>query len=75
MEDTATFVDEQRTGPFRFWYQKHCFETVVSRTRSSDQVSCELPFGPLGDLVHAMWVGTRLKSIVNYRSEKAISLF
>jgi len=71
----AYFVDEQRLGPYRFWYHEHLFEAVPGGTRITDRVTYELPFGPLGDLVHALWVGPRLKSIFDYRQTRISALF
>jgi ligand-binding SRPBCC domain-containing protein len=75
VKDKAYFVDEQRIGPYRFWYHEHRFEAFEGGTRIIDRVTYELPFGPLGDLVHAIWVGPRLKSIFDYRREKVTALF
>jgi len=75
VEDQAYFVDEQRIGPYRFWYHEHSFETVNGGTRITDQVTYELPFGFLGDIVHALWVGNRLKGIFDFRREKVKELF
>lgn len=69
------FVDEQRIGPYRFWYHEHGFEEVNAGTRITDRVTYELPFGLLGDLVHLVWVKQRLDNIFNYRSEKIKQLF
>ena len=75
VEDQSYFVDEQRIGPYSLWYHEHRFEAVEGGTRISDTVTYQLPFGPLGDLVHAIWVGPRLKSIFNYRRKKVQELF
>ncbi|MBN2045715.1 MAG: SRPBCC family protein [Anaerolineales bacterium] len=69
------FVDEQRIGPYRFWYHEHRFVEVPSGTQISDRVTYELPFGPLGDLVHTIWVRQRLQGIFDYRTEKIKQLF
>jgi len=61
------FVDEQRIGPYRFWHHQHHFQETDCGLRMTDQVHYALPFGPLGDLVHAMWVKKRLRSIFSYR--------
>jgi ligand-binding SRPBCC domain-containing protein len=75
LEEKVSFVDEQRLGPYRFWYHRHHFETVPDGTRIVDQVTYELPFGPLGDLVHALWVGPRLTYIFDTRREKVATIF
>ncbi len=41
----------------------------------TDHVTYLLPFGFLGDIVHAVWVGNRLKSIFDFRVRKIEELF
>lgn len=67
LEPGVLFVDEQRIGPYAFWYHEHWFEEVEEGTRMIDRVTYQLPFGLLGDLVHKLWVGPRLERIFNYR--------
>ena len=70
------FVDEQRLGPYRYWYHEHRLEPVGnSRTRMIDRVSYQLPFGVLGLLVHKLWVKNMLEEIFDYRAERIVELF
>ena len=69
------FVDEQRAGPYRLWHHEHAFETVKGGVKMIDRVTYILPFGPLGDVVHALWVGRRLKYIFDFRYKKIAELF
>jgi ligand-binding SRPBCC domain-containing protein len=75
VQEKSTFVDEQRIGPYRFWYHEHLFQEVESGTRIIDRVTYHLPFGILGDLVHTIWVGPRLRSIFDFRGQKVQQLF
>lgn len=75
VEEKAYFVDEQRIGPYRFWYHEHRFAAIEDGTRIRDHVAYRLPFGPLGDLVHALWVKKKLAGIFDYRREKVEELF
>ena len=75
VEEKVFFVDEQRIGPYRFWHHEHRFETIKGGTSITDQVTYELPFGPLGDLVHSAWVRNQLKLIFNYRHEQMQEIF
>lgn len=75
VEDRAYFVDEQRIGPYRFWYHEHRFEAFAGGTRITDQVTYALPFGFLGDIVHSVWVGRRLKGIFDFRTQRVKELF
>lgn len=69
------FVDEQRMGPYRFWYHEHFFVSERGGTRMTDQVTYAIPFGMLGDLLNAVWISRRLENIFNYRRQKIIELF
>lgn len=75
VEPGRRFVDEQRVGPYRFWYHEHRFTPVADGVRMSDQVTYAAPFGPLGDLVHALWIRRRLEGIFDYRTRKIVELF
>lgn len=71
-----SFVDEQRRGPYRFWYHYHAIEPLEDgRTRMLDRVTYQLPFGPLGELVHALQVKQMLEKIFDYRRVKLEEIF
>ena len=69
------FVDEQRLGPYQFWYHQHSFEAVSGGTHMVDQVTYSISFGPLGDLLNAAWIGGRLKGIFDFRALKIKQIF
>ncbi len=75
VRDHAFFVDEQRAGPYRLWYHEHHFSSVAGGVQMVDRVTYALPFGPLGDLVHALWVRRTLRRIFDYRREAVERLF
>ena len=75
VEENHYFVDEQRRGPYRFWYHEHLFTPTNEGTQIMDHVTYELPFGLLGESVHALWVKMRLKNIFDYREIKIKHLF
>lgn len=75
VEPDRRFVDEQRVGPYRFWYHEHRFTPVADGVRMNDQVTYVAPFGPLGDLVNALWIRRRLEGIFDYRTRKIVELF
>jgi ligand-binding SRPBCC domain-containing protein len=70
-EPTSRFVDEQETGPYAYWHHLHEFEAEGSGTRMRDEVTYRLPFGPLGELAHTLWVKRQLRTIFDHR-ERAI---
>jgi ligand-binding SRPBCC domain-containing protein len=69
------FVDEQRIGPYRFWYHEHVFEKVGNGTKMTDRVTYAIPFGFLGDVLNFVWIGKRLDRIFEFRRRKIIELF
>ena len=69
------FVDEQRVGPYRFWYHEHGFQETRAGTRMTDRVTYVIPCGVLGDLVNAFWIRKRLEQIFDFRRQKIVELF
>ena len=69
------FVDEQRKGPYKLWHHQHHFNAIDGGVEMTDLVHYRLPFGPLGDLGHALIVEKELRKIFTYRYEKIIELF
>ncbi len=67
-----SFVDEQARGPYSLWRHRHTFEETPEGTIVSDCVDYRLPFGPLGAIAHALFVGRQLRAIFSYR-QRAMS--
>lgn len=61
------FVDEQRLGPFRFWFHEHRFTPVEGGIIMDDRVSYAMPMGLLGEIAHHLLIKRRLEAIFNYR--------
>lgn len=61
------FVDVQLRGPYSFWHHTHTFEAVGEETIIRDEVRYALPFGPLGEIAHALMVKRQLSTIFNFR--------
>jgi hypothetical protein len=40
-----------------------------------DRVTYEVGWGPLGDLLHAAWIGRQLATIFDYRRRRVDELF
>jgi ligand-binding SRPBCC domain-containing protein len=75
VEQNRLFIDEQRAGPYRLWIHEHRFEPLPEGVRMTDQVTYALPFGPLGNLVHRIYIRRRLAKIFDYRYEMVNTLF
>lgn len=65
---TEQFTDVQLVGPYRSWIHLHTFEETDGGTLMRDTVTYRLPFGPLGDVVHAIAVRKQLEDIFRYRA-------
>jgi ligand-binding SRPBCC domain-containing protein len=69
------FADIQLKGPYKVWDHTHTFLEENGGTRMIDEVVYELPFGPLGDLVHALSVRRDVEEIFRYRNSIIGTLF
>ncbi len=63
------FVDEQRIGPYRFWYHYHKIEEAESGVKMIDQVNYMLPYGILGKVVNRLLIRNKLGDIFEYRKQ------
>lgn len=75
VREKEMFIDEQRIGPYRLWIHEHRFQPVDGGVRMTDHVTYALPFGLLGDLVHALFIRRRLAYIFNFRRQEVEALF
>jgi ligand-binding SRPBCC domain-containing protein len=67
VERFRQFVDEQRIGPFRFWFHRHGFREVEGGIEMEDVVHYVMPWGWLGSLVHRVFIRRRLEAIFDFR--------
>ncbi|MEO8051301.1 MAG: SRPBCC family protein [Acidobacteriota bacterium] len=68
-EPPHAFIDVQLRGPYRVWRHTHRFLAEGAVTRIVDDVDYELPLGPVGRLVEALWARREVAKIFNYRAE------
>ncbi len=61
------FVDVQERGPYAQWEHSHRFRPCADGVWMADVVRYALPFGPLGELAHALGVRATLAAIFDYR--------
>lgn len=72
-EPGVRFVDQQLRGPYALWHHTHEFAsdpTDPGRTVMRDTVRYALPFGPLGELAHSLFVRRDLNRIFGFRSDE-----
>jgi hypothetical protein len=63
------FSDIRLHGPYKLWHHTHKFVEKNGGTTMTDHVDYELPFGPLGELAHMVWVRRDVESIFAYREK------
>ncbi|MCY3555175.1 MAG: SRPBCC family protein [Gemmatimonadetes bacterium] len=74
-EPLSYFIDEQRSGPYRFWHHEHRLRSVEGGVEMNDLIHYALPFGVLGRMVHAAIVKNQLNAIFDYRREALADRF
>jgi len=62
-----SFVDEQRLGPYRFWYHYHELRPDGDGVLLLDRVCYQPPLGLLGRLIHFLYIKKTLERIFAYR--------
>ena len=65
-----SFVDEQRLGPYRFWYHYHEIRQVEDGVLLIDRVHYQPPLGILGRIVHRLYIRRTLERIFDYRHQR-----
>jgi ligand-binding SRPBCC domain-containing protein len=75
VEPRKRFVDEQRKGPYALWHHQHHFKEIEGGVEMTDIVHYRLPFGVLGNLIHAPLVKGKLLDIFTYRFQKVNEIF
>lgn len=64
------FVDEQISGPYKFWHHQHKFKEIKGGVEIEDIVHYDLPLWFIGGLIERMLVRKKLKEIFDYRALK-----
>lgn len=67
IKEGSSFVDEQKIGPYRFWYHEHSIEAAGDKVKIIDHISYEVPFGLLGRMIHPILIRPTLERIFSHR--------
>ncbi|MFT4177749.1 MAG: SRPBCC family protein [Luteolibacter sp.] len=67
VKDRESFIDEQLHGPYRFWHHYHTFEETKDGVLMRDLVHYALPFWPVSEIVHSLYVRKKLRQIFDFR--------
>jgi ligand-binding SRPBCC domain-containing protein len=71
----CSFVDEQRLGPYRFWYHQHKISQETNGVRSYDTIYYQPPFGVAGGLLNRLFIQGTLQRIFDYRQMALAEIF
>jgi ligand-binding SRPBCC domain-containing protein len=63
------FVDEQRLGPYTFWYHYHGLEETESGIKMIDHVRYVPPYGPFGKIANSLIISSKLDEVFSYRKK------
>jgi uncharacterized protein YbjT (DUF2867 family)/ligand-binding SRPBCC domain-containing protein len=74
-EPPTGFSDVQLRGPYRRWEHQHTFTATETGTRIDDEVTYELPMGPLGDVAHRLAIRSQLSELFRHRARTIASAF
>ncbi len=69
-EPPLRFTETQLRGPYSLWEHTHVFEPDSERACTiHDRVRYAIPYGPLGELAHSLFVRRDLERVFDYRGE------
>jgi ligand-binding SRPBCC domain-containing protein len=68
-EPPQRFRDEQVRGPYRLWEHQHEFQEKDGGTLVTDHIRYRLPYGVLGEAIHALYVRRALRKIFDFRRQ------
>ncbi|MDA7881060.1 SRPBCC family protein [Akkermansiaceae bacterium] len=62
-----SFIDEQRSGPYRFWHHRHYLEPKDGGTLMRDLVHYSVGKWIIGEMAHRLYVRKKLERIFSFR--------
>jgi ligand-binding SRPBCC domain-containing protein len=75
VENPYCFVDEMRSGPFRFWHHQHHFKPISHGIEMTDVVHYALKLGIFGQLIHHVLIRAKLNEIFAFRKQTLSEIF
>ena len=69
------FVDEQRSGPYKFWHHQHHIQPIEGGVLMTDVVNYQPPFGFIPRIANTLLIKNQLKEIFDFRTKKLEELF
>lgn len=67
LQEGKSFVDDQISGPFKFWHHRHTFEEVEGGILARDLIHYAVGFGPFGEIARQLVVKKQLEAMFQHR--------
>ncbi len=67
LKEGESFVDDQISGPFKFWHHRHSFEEKEGGTLVKDLIHYSVGFGPFGEMARHLVVKNQLEEMFEHR--------
>ena len=69
------FIDNQKSGPFKFWHHQHFFKEVPAGVEMTDIVNYAAPFDPISRPIENTIIKKRVEMIFDFRFKKLEEMF
>lgn len=63
------FIDNQKSGPYKYWHHQHLFEETDNGTKMTDILNYAAPGGGFGLMAEKLFIAKRVEGIFKYRTE------
>lgn len=73
-KENSLITDTQIKGPFSYWVHDHIFEEAEGKTKMTDRIRYELPFGILGKIAGKLFVSKMIEKQFEFRHNITKSL-
>ncbi len=70
-----SFSDIQLSGPYRRWEHQHTFRAQAGGTLMEDEITYQMPLGPLGELGHGVLIRPELEQVFRHRARSIATIF
>jgi len=75
VEEPAFFVDNQKSGPFKYWHHQHIFKETEGGIEMTDIVNYAAPVPLIGTWLEKLMIERRVNEIFDYRFKVLEKLF
>jgi ligand-binding SRPBCC domain-containing protein len=75
VKEKEYFIDNQLTGPYKFWNHQHFFKEIPGGVEMTDILHYAAPFGPLGRISEVFFIRKKVREIFEYRETAMRQLF